>query len=84
MKTSKTSRRPLRAAQPYNHARDYAVWQDNCQGLLAQIALGLAKHADAAKAKGINGGHNGDLQDLRHRLQQISDSLHHEGEYAAQ
>ena len=82
MKTSRTNRRPLRAAKPYDHAKDYAVWQANCNDLLAKIAEGLAKHAADANAEGIHGGHCGDLQDLNYRLQQISDSLHHEGEYA--
>lgn len=75
-------RRPLRAAKPYDHSRDYRVYRNDCSELLEKIAAGLALHESDAHAEGINGGHCGDLQHYRHLLQQISDSLHNEGEYA--
>ena len=82
------ARRRTRAQQRADNqaaaARDYRVYRNDCNELLEKIAAGLALHeGDAQADDGPHYGHCGDLQHLRHQLQQLSDSLHHEGEYAA-
>jgi hypothetical protein len=61
----------------------YKVEQERIKELLAKIQVGLEKHEGKASANsGRHWGHAEYLHDIAATLQDISDSLYGEGEYA--
>jgi hypothetical protein len=62
---------------------EYEKKQAQIKKLLKQIEAGLEKHDRAASGQGgHHWGHVGDLASIAVELQDISDRLHHKGEYA--
>jgi len=59
----------------------YATARNDVVALLARIAA-TVEGIPVEKGAAANWGDVGDMNDLRDRLQEISDRLHHEGEYA--
>ena len=61
----------------------YDDHQTTIDGLLNKIREGLNRHAVSFSKKGNkrNWDYPGSLSGIRHTLQDLSDRLHHEGEY---
>ena len=55
---------------------------ENLKKLMAKIEKGLEKHEAEYTSRQGHWGFVGDLKHYAENLQDISDSLHHEGEYA--
>ena len=68
-------------AQKTSH-ETYLETQAEIDALLRKIKTGLAKHSRREKQNSLNWGYVGDLQHIASELQEVSDFLHNEGEYA--
>ena len=60
----------------------YLETQAEINALLKKIKAGLAEHNRREKQNSWNWGYTGDLQHIASELQELSDMLHSEGEYA--
>jgi len=61
----------------------YLETQTEIAALLKRIKTGLAKHNRSEKRDPRNWGYVGDLQHIASELQEVSDILHNEGDYAS-
>ena len=68
-------------AQKTSH-ETYLETQAEIATLLKKIKAGLAEHNRREKQNPRNWGYVGDLQHIASELQEVSDFLHNEGEYA--
>lgn len=61
----------------------YLETQAEIATLLKKIKLGMAEHSRREKQNPRNWGYVGDLQHIASQLQEASDFLHNEGDYAS-
>lgn len=74
------SRKQQRADSQRKAAAAYVSEFERINGLLAKISDGIINHENASGQK--NWGHVGDLKHLADQLQNLSDQINNEGEYA--
>jgi len=64
--------------------KSYEKLQAENKRLLKRIEVGLEKHdKEASLSGGHHWGYAGDMERVKELLKQVSDMLHHEGEYAS-
>ena len=80
LEKSQARRRQARVANERKAAFEYQSKFEEINELLAKIGEGVLNHENTTGKK--NWGHVGDLEGVREKLQNISDQLWNEGEYA--